>query len=123
MLDLATDAINIKLVNEFYRDGKIVAAVCHGPGALVGGVTPAGRPIFEGKKATGFSNTEEEQAQKTAPKYIPFMLETKIRELGGNYEKASEPWGAYVQTDGNLITGQNPSSAKGVGEAILQALT
>ncbi|KAG8778007.1 hypothetical protein FRC15_011009 [Serendipita sp. 397] len=123
MLDLATDAINIKLVNEFYRDGKIVAAVCHGPGALVGAVTPAGRPIFEGKKATGFSNTEEEQAQKTAPKYIPFMLETKIRELGGNYEKASEPWGAYVQTDGNLITGQNPSSAKGVGEAILQALT
>jgi putative intracellular protease/amidase len=43
-------------------------------------------------------------------------------ELGGKYEKASEPWGAYVTTDGTLILGQNPASAKGVGEAILKAL-
>ncbi|CCA72500.1 related to NonF protein, involved in nonactin biosynthesis [Serendipita indica DSM 11827] len=123
MLDLATDPLNIKLINEFWRSGKVVAAVCHGPGALVGASDEQGHPIFKGRKATGFSNAEEEQAGKTAPKSIPFMLEDRIVELGGNYQKASQAWGACVQQDGKLITGQNPASAKGVGEAILKALS
>jgi putative intracellular protease/amidase len=73
-------------------------------------------------------------------KEIPFLLEDRIVSLGGKYEKAAEPWGvslrtlgkktvsqlnmpqAHVVVSGNLITGQNPTSAKGVGEAILKAL-
>jgi len=31
VIDLAVDAKNIKLADEFYRSGKIVSAVCHGP--------------------------------------------------------------------------------------------
>jgi putative intracellular protease/amidase len=67
---------------------------------------------------------------------------TQLVELGGNYGKAAEPWGENVVVDGKLITGepfllshwkgipfttlnvgQNPASAKGVGEAILKALS
>ena len=99
----------------------------------------SGKSIFEGLNATGFSNVEEEQADKV--KDVPFLLETRIKELGGKYTKADESWavsigiyyGRYlvylnfplqpkVVVDGHVITGQNPASAKGVGEAILKAL-
>jgi putative intracellular protease/amidase len=88
--------------------------------ALVQAVDGSGKSIFAGKSFTGFSNAEEEQVGKV--KDIPFLLETKIGELGGKYEKAAEPWGAKVVVDGHLITGQNPASAGPIGEAIRKAL-
>ncbi|RDB22785.1 Glutathione-independent glyoxalase HSP31 [Hypsizygus marmoreus] len=120
VLDLASDPVNIKLASQFYQAGKVTAAVCHGTAALVGAVDASGKSIFSGKGFTGFSNAEEELAGKT--KDIPFSLEDKITELGGNYEKAAEPWGAKVVVDGHLITGQNPASAGPLGHAILKAL-
>ncbi|KAG9104743.1 hypothetical protein FRC06_011225 [Ceratobasidium sp. 370] len=120
VIDLPTDQANIKLASHFFNAGKPTAAVCHGPAALVGVKDEAGKSIFSGRNATGFSDAEEEQAGKV--KDVPFLLETRIKELGGNYGKASEAWGPKVVVDGHLITGQNPASAKGVGEAILKAL-
>lgn len=120
VLDLAVDPVNIKLASEFYRAGKLVAAVCHGPAALVGVTDESGKSIFAGKPVTGFSNVEEEQIDKV--KDLPFSLEDKISSLGGKYEKAAEPWGPKVVVAGNLITGQNPASAYPIGETILKAL-
>ncbi|EMD40839.1 hypothetical protein CERSUDRAFT_80494 [Gelatoporia subvermispora B] len=120
VIDLATDPVNIKLASEFFQAGKITSAVCHGPAALVGATDANGKSIFAGRKATSFSNLEEEQVNKV--KEIPFLVEDKIKTLGGTYEKAAEPWGVKVIVDGNLITGQNPASAKAIGEAILKAL-
>ncbi|KAF8320730.1 class I glutamine amidotransferase-like protein [Clavulina sp. PMI_390] len=119
MLDLAFDPINAKLLETAVTEKKVVAAVCHGPGAIVL-ARINGKAIFADKQVTGFSNVEEEQVKKV--KDIPFLLEDRLIELGGRYTKAAEPWGAHVVVDGNLITGQNPASAKGVGEAIKTAL-
>ncbi|KAF9263461.1 ThiJ/PfpI [Marasmius fiardii PR-910] len=120
VLDLPFDTVNNKLASEFYQCGKVTSAVCHGPAALVGATGKDGKSIYNGRKFTGFSNVEEEQVQKV--KSIPFLLEDKIKELGGSYEKAAEPWGEKLVVDGHLITGQNPNSAKAVGKAILEAL-
>ncbi|KAF7301314.1 DJ-1 protein-PfpI domain-containing protein [Mycena indigotica] len=121
VIDLASDPVNIALASQFYQSGKITSAVCHGPAALVGVTDTQGNSIFAGKAATGFSDAEEIQVDKV--KDVPFLLEQRITELGGKYEKAAEPWGAKVVVDGNLITGQNPASAAGVGEKILEALS
>ncbi|KAG8717174.1 hypothetical protein FRC11_003818 [Ceratobasidium sp. 423] len=121
MIDLAVDPINIKLANAFYQSGKLTTAVCHGPGALVGVTDASGKSIFSGRNVTGFSDDEERAVDKV--KDVPFLLETRIKELGGKYEKAAEAWGPKVLVDGHVITGQNPASAKGVGEAILKALS
>ncbi|KAI0650259.1 ThiJ/PfpI [Trametes meyenii] len=121
VIDLATDPVNVKLASEFFRAGKVTSAVCHGPAALTSATDANGVSIFKGRKATGFSDLEEEQVGKV--KDIPFLLETRIKEIGGLYEKAGEPWGAHVVRDGNLITGQNPASAQGIGEAIDKALS
>ncbi|KAF7313755.1 DJ-1 protein-PfpI domain-containing protein [Mycena chlorophos] len=121
VIDLASDTANIELASKFYRGGKITSAVCHGPAALVGVTDDNGRSIFAGKRVTGFSDAEEIEVGKV--KDVPFLLEQRIKDLGGNYEKAAEPWGSKVVVDGNLITGQNPNSAVGVGEKILEALS
>ncbi|KAJ7935156.1 class I glutamine amidotransferase-like protein [Mycena leptocephala] len=120
VIDLAFDPVNIKLASEFYQAGKIVAAVCHGPAALVGATDADGKSIFAGKSFTGYSNAEEDITQSV--KEIPFLLEDKIVGLGGKYAKADEPLGAKVVVDGTLYTGQNPASAAPLAEAILAGL-
>ncbi|KAI0326676.1 class I glutamine amidotransferase-like protein [Cubamyces sp. BRFM 1775] len=121
VIDLAVDPVNIELASEFFRSGKVTSAVCHGPAALVNATDANGEPIFKNRNATSFSDLEEAQVGKE--KDIPFLVETRIKELGGRYEKAKDPWQAHVVRDGNLITGQNPASAAGIGEAIDKALS
>ncbi|KAF9482438.1 ThiJ/PfpI [Pholiota conissans] len=121
VLDLASDPVNAQLIGKFWDAGKIVSAVCHGPAALVGAVDASGKSIFAGRKFTGFSDAEEVSVDKV--KEIPFLLEDKIGELGGKYEKADQLWGAKVVVDGRLITGQNPASAEPIGHALLKAIT
>lgn len=120
LFDLASDPVNAELVSEFWKNDKIVSAVCHGPAALVGAKDESGKSIFSGRKVTGFSNAEEEIAGWTQS--VPFLLEDRMISLGGKYEKAPEPYGIKVVLDGKLYTGQNPASAKPLAEAILKEL-
>lgn len=120
VIDLAKDEVNIELANKFYRAGKIIGAVCHGPAAIVGVTGEDGKSIFDGKVATGFSNAEEQEIDLV--KDLPFLLEDRIKSLGGTYEKADELWGIKVVHSGNLFTGQNPASARPLAEKILKTL-
>lgn len=125
MFDLVKDKTSIDLINAFTEAKKPVSAVCHGP-AVFANVKSSGKPLLSGATVTGFSNTEEDQVQLSS--LMPFMLEDKLNEVsGGGYVKADQPWGEKVvvsKTAGGatLITGQNPSSAAGVGKEILKAL-
>ncbi|GJE84993.1 type 1 glutamine amidotransferase domain-containing protein [Phanerochaete sordida] len=120
VIDLASDPVNAALASAFFQAGKVTAAVCHGPAALVQAVDATGASIFKGREATGFSNAEEIAIDQV--KAIPFLLEDRINELGGKYVKADAAWAPKVVVDGNLITGQNPASAGPIGQAILKAL-
>lgn len=127
MFDLTEDPTSLALIQTFASAKKPVAAVCHGPCVFLNATTPSGTPLIAGAEVTGFSNAEEDQAQLSAA--MPFMLETELdRVSGGHYVKAAEPWGPKVVESktagigGPLITGQNPASATGVGEALLRAL-
>lgn len=117
--DLATDKDSIKLIEEFTRQEKPVAAVCHGPAVLIQAKTQNGEPLVKGKKVAGFTNSEEEAVQLT--NIVPFLVEDKLKELGGNYSKAAD-WQPYIVTDGLLITGQNPASSEPAAEALLKML-
>jgi putative intracellular protease/amidase len=122
MFDLAVDSISQQLIAEFAAKGKVVSAVCHGPAAFVNVQLPeSGEYLLKNKSVTGFSNVEEDQVKLSD--IMPFLLEDRLNEVsGGNFVKADEPWGAKVVVDGNIITGQNPASARSVGEAILNAI-
>jgi len=121
MWDFKDDANVQKLTREIYeRNGGVVAAVCHGPAALVNVTLSNGQPLVKGKNVAGFSNDEEAAAGMT--KVVPFLLETALVEKGANYSKAAN-WARHVIVDGKLVTGQNPASAKGVGEEVGRLLT
>lgn len=119
MWDLSSDENCAKLVLDFYSQNKPVAAVCHGPAALI----PAAEKdpgFLKGKSVTAFSNTEE----KLAGLYnsIPFKLQDRLKELGANYHSATIPYTAEVQKDGLLITGQNPASAEPTANLLIEVL-
>jgi len=120
VIDLASDVTNANFASEFYQTGKLVAAVCHGPAALVNVKDASGKSIFAGgRKFTGFSNDEEHQAHKVNA--VPFLLEDKLASLGGVYE-SGEAWKPYVTIDRTLYTGQNPASAKPLADTVVKAL-
>jgi len=48
-------------------------------------------------------------------------LEDVLKQSGGKYSKAAG-FQPHVVTDGNLITGQNPTSSESVAKAVLQQL-
>lgn len=118
VFDLAKSEKLGELLTKAYAAGKVVCAVCHGPAGLVT-AKDGDKPLVAGKKVTGFSNSEERAVGKD--KYVPFLLEDKLKELGGKYEAAGD-WQPHVVQDGRLITGQNPSSSKAMGEAVVAAL-
>jgi putative intracellular protease/amidase len=115
-----TDEGLAKKVAEFFEAGKIVSAVCHGPGGLLNVRLSTGEYLLKGRKVTGFSWREEELAKRAEA--VPFSLEGEMKKRGAEYEKAMLPYTAHVVEDGRLITGQNPKSARGVGEAVVKQL-
>jgi putative intracellular protease/amidase len=119
MWDLAYDEDNAKLVIEFFDQGKPIAAVCHGPAALIRAAEL--RPeILKGKKVTAFSNLEEKASMLID--HIPFRLEDKLKELGALYHAATIPLAEKLEIEPQLITGQNPASAKPAANALIHYL-
>ncbi|MEZ3501438.1 type 1 glutamine amidotransferase domain-containing protein [Pantoea sp. KPR_PJ] len=115
--DLAEDKHSIALIEDFIAADKPVALVCHAPGVLRHVKTAAGRPLVEGKKVTGFANSEEEGVGLTD--VVPFLVEDELIAKGGLYSKG-EDWGSYVVQDGLLITGQNPGSSAATAAQLLK---
>lgn len=119
MWDFADNTELAKIASIIYENGGIVAGVCHGPAGLVNIKLNNGKYLVEGKKINAFTNEEESEVKLT--NVVPFLLEDKLKERGAKFEK-SGLWQNHVVTDQRVITGQNPQSAKSVGEAILSEL-
>ncbi|NJB81890.1 type 1 glutamine amidotransferase domain-containing protein [Wenyingzhuangia aestuarii] len=117
--DLAEDKNSIAMIESFYKNNKPVAAVCHAPAIFRHTKKADGTPLVQGKKVTGFSNTEEAAVQLT--KVVPFLVEDMLKENGGVYSKGAD-WSSYALEDGLLITGQNPSSSELVAELLFKKL-
>lgn len=118
MYDLVDDAESIALIEEFYNAGKIVSAVCHGTIALVNAKVN-GEYLIKGREITGFTNAEEEAVQLTSA--MPFLVEDRVNAAGGKFVQTGV-FGSKVVVDGTIITGQNPTSASELGEAIAKAI-
>ena len=69
---------------------------------------------------TGFTWREEQLAG--VDKLVPYNAEEQATEHGARYEKTKLPFGSYAVIDGNLVTGQNPGSAKETAEKVAALL-
>ena len=70
-------------------------------------------------RLTSFTNTEE--AAVGLAEKVPFLLESRLRELGGIFQSGT-PWRPHVVVDRKLITGQNPASSGGIAQVALARL-
>lgn len=107
------------ITKNIYENNGVVGAVCHGPSALVNVKLSDGSYLVAGKKVNSFTN--EEEFDMKLENEVPFLIETTMIEHGAKWE-GSGMWQPHVAVDQRLVTGQNPFSAKGVGEAILAEL-
>lgn len=86
MWDFADDVVLTGLAAKVYDNGGLVAAVCHGPAALVNVRLFNGKFLVDGKRVSAFTN-EEERAVKL-DQVVPFLLEDKLAERGASIEKS-----------------------------------
>ena len=114
-----TPLVGQKIVDD-YGNGAVIAAVCHGPAALLGATLERGEPLVKGRRVSGFTDAEEKAAGLT--EVVPFLLETELRNLGAHFDGEDENFAAHAVRDGQLVTGQNPASSKRVAELIIDAL-
>ncbi|MCO7262342.1 type 1 glutamine amidotransferase domain-containing protein [Dickeya zeae] len=119
MWDFADSEDVQKVIREIWETGGVVSAVCHGPAALVNAKLSDGSYLVAGKKLAAF--TDEEEAEVNYTKIVPYLLASTLKKHGALHQPAAN-WSENVVTDGNLVTGQNPASAHGVGEAIVKLL-
>jgi len=96
-----------------------VAAVCHGPAALVNITLSDGTYLVDGKQISVF--TDEEEAAVGLTDVVPFLLQSALEERGAKNVGAPN-FQAKVSVDGRLVTGQNPASAAPVAERIVAVL-
>jgi protease I len=91
--NLFTNKSAIKLVQEFYKNKKVIGAICLAPGIL------ANAGILNGKKATCFYSASD-----------------ILKKNGAIYT------GNSVEIDGNIVTGNGPEVAEEFGKEILRLI-
>ncbi|MCK7594167.1 type 1 glutamine amidotransferase domain-containing protein [Pseudomarimonas salicorniae] len=120
MLDLHGDPALRRILAEVYDAGGVLAAVCHGPAALIGVELAEGRSLLAGRQVTGFSNAEE-----------LFLIDDPVHELGFMLQDGLAAQAQFIEgpmylenvvRDGRVLTGQNPWSTWALAEETVRAL-
>lgn len=109
-----------RITREIYERGDVVASVCHGYCGLLNTTLSDGTYLIAGKKMTGFAWQEEVLARVN--KLVPYNAEQRAKDRGALYQKAKLPFVSYAVVDGNLVTGQNPGSAKETATKVADVL-
>ena len=118
MVDMAEDSLLKEVIKDTYERQAVVGAVCHGPVSLLNVKLSDGTFLVNGKNIASFTDEEEENYAKDD---VPFLLETALTNQGAIFHAAAA-WSANSIADGNIVTGQNPASAKGVAEKMIEIL-
>ncbi|MCU0091994.1 type 1 glutamine amidotransferase domain-containing protein [Pseudomonas koreensis] len=120
MWDFPDDPGLQRLTREIFERGGIVSSVCHGYCGLLNTRLSDGSLLVAGRKVTGYSWMEEVLAG--VAKKVPYDSEQQMKDRGARYEKAFVPFTSNVVTDGKLVTGQNPQSAKATAQRVAAML-
>lgn len=107
------------IASDIYQKGGLVTAVCHGVAGLLPIEDETGQALISGKTVTGFTN--EEEILNGTVDMVPFMTQDALMEKGAKVE-IEAAFTPVVRQDGRLLTGQNPQSARALGQATVALL-
>jgi putative intracellular protease/amidase len=119
MWDFPDNAELGRLLTAAHGQGRILGAVCHGPAGLIAAQRSDGSPLIRGVRLNAFTDAEEQQVGLAHT--VPFLLESRLKELGARFEKSSPFRGCAVHDQG-FVTGQNPRSSRAVAERMLTVI-
>lgn len=119
MFDLAKCKKLKEIIEYFYYENKIIAAICHGVAGLILARDDNGHSILRNKHITATTNKEEEILKMK--EFMPFLLQTKLVDLGADFVE-EKPWNEHVEICGNIITGQNNKSALLLAESVVSLI-
>ncbi|KAI8638864.1 class I glutamine amidotransferase-like protein [Parasitella parasitica] len=111
------------IAEDIYERGGVVSAVCHGPAILPGIKKKSGDSIISGKTVTGFTTEGEVQMnilEKIKNDKVP-TIEEAAASVGAKYEAPPTPFADFARTDGRVVTGANPASARSTADAAIAA--
>jgi putative intracellular protease/amidase len=121
MVDLADNPDVARALRLLHERERTVAALCHGPAALLSaGEGPEGW-LFDGFKITGFTDEEEDQTV-VGRLGAPWYVETELKNRGAVFDDADSAWAPHIVIDRNLVTAQNPASSEAAADAVLKKL-
>jgi putative intracellular protease/amidase len=120
VVDLYKDEDMGKLLFAADKANKIIGTVCHGQAALLSAIDKDGKWLFKGRTMTAFS--DEEEVEFGTASNAPWLLASRLRECGADYKRGPKNWSAFVVTDGNMISGQNPASSAPMADAVMEAI-
>ncbi len=121
MFDLPFEPATQTFISQFIEQQSPIAAVCHGPAALVNLKRSDGRYFVADKRVNSFTQIEEQAFNSELLDKFPFSLEEKLIERGAIFVKNTAMM-PYISVDGALITAQNPMSVAKAAEALLLKL-
>jgi putative intracellular protease/amidase len=138
MQDLLKDQQLGQLLTSFHDSGKVTGFTCHGTIAMLSAVPDArgfvtalesGKQpaapanwIYKGYKVTAFTDEEEEQSKDFLKGgKMKLFPQDGLAAAGASFI-AGKPWTENVVEDREVISGQNPQSAKAVAVAMLKKL-
>lgn len=119
MWDLPDNTEIAHIASKMWEQGKVVSAVCHGVCGLLNVKLKGNELLIKGKNLTSYTDMEEKAIDSCH--YIPFFLQCELMLRGAIFHIARN-WADNVQVHERLVTGQNPQSAKSVGNAIVALL-
>ncbi|KAF8155409.1 ThiJ/PfpI family protein [Crassisporium funariophilum] len=121
MTDLGQDKELGRILTHFHDRKKPTAVICHGPIALLSTKNATGGFPYQGYKVTCYASKEEIANE--------FMwggklrkVEDALKEAGCDVQTAMVPLMSKVVVDRELVSGENPTSADGLGEKFVGLL-
>ena len=120
MWDFAQSKTLADVIGALHSNGKLIASVCHGAAGLVDVRNhKTHMPIVQNVNINCF--TDEEEREVGMDEIVPFLLESKLKELGATFQRG-KAFSGFAVRDGQFITGQNPASLADLCDKLLTAL-
>ncbi|MCJ1455297.1 hypothetical protein MMC28_005651 [Mycoblastus sanguinarius] len=113
------------IATEIWTQGGVIAAVCHGAAIFPGISDPTtGKSVVSGRTITGFTTQAEDDmhVMDALRSWKEPLIDEWATKLGAKYVRSDGVWDDFHVTDGRIVTGMNPQSAKSTAEEAVRVL-
>ena len=110
------------IASKIYGNNGVISTICHGIAGIAYLKDEHGKPLYAGKKITGYPY-DFEKKEKEYYKAFPFAIDEVIKDNEGIFVYSNERNDEFYMVDERFVTGQDFSSAHKVAEEVINLIT